>query len=311
MCKARTVGNCIIFLAIVLAIALALPACAQQSVESDANGANATDSRDEISKDPKLVMTQEMASAEQCVRELVNGYENKVAVVVQPLNDDLGFSINGDISFTSASLIKLLILVEYLNEVDSGILESDAVYVRNSKDVVGGTGVIQSATANAQYTYDDLARYMIMYSDNTATNVLIDLMGAENINNEAKRLGLASTYLNRRMMQLNTGVENYISANDATFILREIARHAISSQTAATKAEDYLKSQTDMEGLIEGLPQNVIFGHKTGTLDSVRHDAGIVYSEHPYVITVLTALSATEANNLMENISRAVYERIG
>lgn len=255
-------------------------------------------------------MTQDMADAERCVRELVSGYGDKVAVVVQPLDDGLGFSINGEEDFVSASMIKLLILMEYLDEVDSGVLDSDAIYALDGKDVVGGTGTIQSSAEGAQYTYDDLARYMIMYSDNTATNVLIDLMGMDAINMEAQRLGLTSTTLNRRMMQLGTGVENYISANDAALILREIARHTCLSQASSIKAEDYLKSQTDKKGLAEGLPQGISFGHKTGTLDSVRHDAGIIYGEYPYVIVVLTSLPAEGANDLMKEISRGVYEKL-
>lgn len=72
-------------------------------------------------------------------------------------------------------------------------------------------------------------------------------------------------------------------------------------------AESYLLEQSDPEGLAQGLPANVPFGHKTGSLSSVRHDGGIVYGENPYVVVVLTSLDGGTANALMSNISRAAY----
>ena len=76
------------------------------------------------------------------------------------------------------------------------------------------------------------------------------------------------------------------------------------------KAESYLQAQTDNEGLAQGIPHTVPFGHKTGTLDSIRHDAGIVYAGKRYVIVTLTGLNSGEANPLMSRISETVYNAL-
>lgn len=258
----------------------------------------------------KSVMSEQIRSAYDGVKEIVSNYGDSVAVSVVPLDGSPGFSINGEKSFVSASMIKLLILADYLESVDEGNIDPNAIYTRNKKDVVGGTGVIQNEAAGTTYTYDDLARHMIMYSDNTATNVLIDILGMEAINSEASNLNLGGTNLQRKMMELNTGVENHISSDDAASILVSIANSSLSSKELCTKAESYLLKQTDSKGLAQGLPPDIEFGHKTGSLDSVRHDGGIVYSENPYVIVVLTELSASSANSLMSKISSTVYNSL-
>lgn len=253
-------------------------------------------------------MSEQMKAAEIAVRNIITPYGESVAVAVMPLDGTGGgFSINGDKAFTAASMIKLLVLAEYMREVDASDLDPADVYVLQTSDIVGGSGVVQEQSPGTPYAYAELARYMIKYSDNTATNILIDTMGKDLINLRSDDLGLTNTELRRRMMRVNEGEENYISANDAATLLCEIARHTLASEEICAIAESYLLEQSDPEGLAQGLPANVLFGHKTGSLSSVRHDGGIVYGENPYVVVVLTSLDEGTANALMSNISRAAY----
>ena len=93
-------------------------------------------------------------------------------------------------------------------------------------------------------------------------------------------------------------------------LVPNMSRTPTRSSGTSEVAESYLLEQADSEGLVAGLPSSVRFGHKTGALDSVRHDGGIVYGESPYVIVVLTSLDEAKANSLMEEISRMVYEAL-
>lgn len=255
-------------------------------------------------------MTPEMQEAEREVSALVAPYAESVAVAVVSLGEGGGFSINGDERFVSASMIKLLILAEYMQQVDAGMLDPDGIHVLDESDMVGGAGVVAGSSSGATFTYDELACHMIKYSDNTAANILIDTLGMEAINHRASALGLAQTELQRKMMHFDGDAENYISANDAAALLCGIAQHGLASDSTSEVAESYLLEQADSEGLVAGLPSSVRFGHKTGALDSVRHDGGIVYGESPYVIVVLTSLDEAKANSLMEEISRMVYEAL-
>lgn len=254
--------------------------------------------------------SQEMESLKAQVQQIVAPYGDNVSVVVAPVDGSPGFAINENRRFVSASMIKLLILAEFLSEVDGGVKSLNSTYTLEGSDIVGGTGKIQGDSPGTTYTYDDLARYMITHSDNTATNILIDSMGMSMINARAARLGLTQTDLQRKMMDLDSGRENHISAADAAAILLKTANHTLASEAMCTKAESYLQAQTDTEGLAQGVPHNIPFGHKTGSLDSIRHDGGIVYSSKPYVIVVLTSLDAGTANSLMARVSETVYNTL-
>ena len=243
-----------------------------------------------------------MSAAQAAVENIVSGYGENVAVSVRMLDGSGNFDINGDESMQSASMIKLLVLAEYLDEVDAGTISSDDAYELAYADVVGGSGTMQGDPVGTQYTLDEVARRMIAVSDNVGTNVLIERMGVEQIQAKADELGLAGTQIAHKLM---------ISANDAARILTRVAGSTLASADSCTRAEEYLLEQEDGEGLAQGLPNGVAFGHKTGTVDNIRHDGGIVYAEHPYVICVLTKnMGYDTANALMARISAAVYEAI-
>ncbi len=251
----------------------------------------------------------DMSGAEAAVAELLSGYEDKVFVSVRMLDGSGRFDFSGDESVQSASMIKLLVLAEYLDEVDSGELSPTDTYTLTREDAVGGSGSMQEDRVGTVYTLDEVARRMIYQSDNTATNVLIDLMGLGAIADKADELGLSGTVLRHKLMlPANDGTNNMMSANDAASILVRIANGELASAESCERAEVFLLEQEDDEGLTWGLLGGAAFGHKTGTVDGIRHDGGIVYAEHPFVICVFTrGLDYDEANMLMAQIGFAVY----
>ena len=243
---------------------------------------------------------------QRAVTDTLNAYTGEVGVCVMRFDGSEAFQINGNEKFVSASMIKLLILCEFMAQVDAGTIKLSDTYTLQGSDIVGGTGVIGDAGAGTSYTYDQLAKHMIAESDNTATNILIDKLGMAKINARAITLGLSNTDLQRKMMDTASGLENHMSANDAVVILKGIANHNIASQQMCETALGYLKAQTDNEGLAQTIPSGIEFPHKTGTLNAERHDAGIVYSKTPYLIAVFTN-DISSPNSLLANISNTVY----
>lgn len=260
---------------------------------------------EEVSAGP--VMSPQMQQAQQAVESIVASRGDAVAVCVLPVDGGAGFSINGSESFVSASMIKLAILAKYMHEVDAGAIGPADQYTLKSSDIVGGSGIVQNSSPGTAFTYDRLAEDMIKYSDNTATNILLDTLGMDAVNSYARGLGLSGTKVNRLMMHTESGLENYVTADECAQVLLGIAQGTLASREACNKAEAWLLAQDDRAGLIQGLPSGVGFGHKTGSLATVRHDGGIVYGEDPYVIVVLTRLDESTANSLMAEVSRAVY----
>ncbi len=184
----------------------------------------------------------------------------------------------------------------------------DKIYYLDSSDCVGGTGEINALPTGTSLSYSELAKAMIAYSDNTATNVLIDSLGMDVINKEAESLGLNGTKLQRLMMDFDSKTENYICAKDAATILRGFTDGTIGDEDTSALAIDFLKSQVDNDALTQGLPDGIEFAHKTGSLNGARHDGGIVYASEPYILVVLTTLESPTANQLMCDLSKAIYE---
>lgn len=245
---------------------------------------------------------QEIKELQQQIEELTQPYGSSVSVCIIDASNGNYCHVNSDKAFVSASMIKLAVLCEYMHAVDNGQLDpADRVALKNM-NVVGGTGLIQTER-HASYTYDELCRYMIMYSDNTATNVLINKLGQDAINERVQALGCKNTSLNRQLMALNTNTENWISARDAATILYKIKNGTAASSAMCAKALEYLSKQTDNEGMAEGISSGA-FAHKTGSLRSMRHDGGIVLGKHPYVIVALCDIGAGNANKLMKEIAQ-------
>ena len=243
------------------------------------------------------------------LEEIIEKYKDQIAVSVVPLeNNHTSFYFNKTGVFVSASMIKLLILCEFINQTDDNIISLDTNYTYKEEDKVGGAGVIQNEEFGTNFSYNTLAFYMIKYSDNIATNVLIDILGKDKINERAKILGLKSTQLNRKMM--TPGTENYISSEDIEIIIKGIAYQEVGSKQMCDRAMNYLLENDDFDGIARGLPTGTQFAHKTGSLIKIRHDGGIVFIKNKYIIIILTKDFALEqeANELMGNISSIVYD---
>lgn len=243
------------------------------------------------------------------LEDLITEYKDQIAVSVVPLeNNHTSFYFNESKVFVSASMIKLLILCEFIDQIDKKNISLESNYTYKEEDKVGGAGVIQTMPFGTNFTYDTLALYMIKYSDNIATNALIDILGMDNINNKSKELGLNSTELNRKMMK--EGEQNYINCEDIEVILKGILYKKIGSDFMCEKAMNYLLVNDDTDAIVRGLPNGTIFAHKTGSLAKIRHDGGIVFIKNKYIIIILTKDFQIEedANCLMGNISSIVYD---
>lgn len=267
-----------------------------------AENADSTDATKTNENSAEQSAPQEIKELQQQIEELTQPYGSSVSVCIIDASNGNYCHVNSDKAFVSASMIKLAVLCEYMHAVDKGQLNpADRVALKNM-NVVGGTGLIQTER-HASYTYDELCRYMIMYSDNTATNVLINKLGQDAINERVQALGCKNTSLNRQLMALNTNTENWISARDAATILYKIKNGTAASSAMCAKALEYLSKQTDNEGMAEGISSGA-FAHKTGSLRSMRHDGGIVLGKHPYVIVALCDIGAGNANRLMKEIAQ-------
>lgn len=236
---------------------------------------------------------------------LLEGYSGEVGVALYRFGDGFRYERNARAPRFAASLIKLFVLLEALAQVDAGKLELTARHPLRSDDVVGGNGVLKLLDAGLTPTLRDLLTLMIAVSDNTATNILIDLVGEEAVNRRCEALGLHATRLVGKLSlpeaRYNTlqrrGERNRTSPSDVLELLVALAEGRWLSDAASILALTTLEAQLYTEALARYLPTDpelderpVTVASKSGCLRGVWHDAGVISrgGKPCYALVVMT-----------------------
>jgi beta-lactamase class A len=196
-----------------------------------------------------------------------------------------------DAVFATASTIKLSILYEMFRQAAEGRLKLDDVRVLDRRHAVGGAGVLSQLTAPAM-PLRDYATLMIVLSDNTATNVLIDAVGMENVTNRMTALGLKRTKLRRRMIDTEAALRGDENVSTPAEIARLLELLHGGEQLTGEHREELLGilQKPKSTPIHRGVPSSIPVASKSGSLDGVQVDAGIVsLPGRPYVFTVMVA----------------------
>lgn len=216
------------------------------------------------------------------------------------------FSHQPDRQVVSASTIKVPILLAALDKLDL----DTPVFIGQEK-ILEDSQVFEQGPG--EYTVDECCRWMIITSDNTATNALIDLVGMEAINAAMRSMGLSQTVLMRRMLDyeaIAAGKNNFTSARDMLTVYKAIEDQTILTPALCSYAKEVLLGQRCKNLLFRYIPATVEAAHKTGELESVFHDAGIIYqSTSKYFIGVFVTdvKSEVEAGRCIGSIAKHVF----
>lgn len=251
------------------------------------------------------------ASVRQAIEQVTAPYGQAVSVTYLPVGTPAGIvSVNGSTQHASASMIKLVVLAALLDKVAAGEINLAAQVEVTSSDIVSGTGTVQD-DGPGTYELQELARRMIADSDNTATNVIVDLIGMDAVNEEASKLGLTGTAMARKMMDVvaaDQGMRNRMTSDDAATVLNLIATGKLVNEQMSELAMSFLLQQTINAGLTDAIPAGVQVAHKTGELNQAEHDGGVVLAAHPYVLVVMTeGIDNYLGVSVIADVSRAVY----
>lgn len=201
--------------------------------------------------------------------------------------------VNADMRFAAASLAKLPILIEVTRQVEAGRLSWETRYRVSEEASISNTGVLADLLPDLQPTLHDLAHLMITISDNTAANMLLNLVGMQAINVTMHQMGLTSTWLERRFLDFEArkaGRDNWTTAGDMALLLSYLCTGMLPDHE---RLLSMLLSQNDRTMLPAYWGEEVPFAHKTGELPGILHDAGILYLPDmistPFVVIVMTA----------------------
>jgi beta-lactamase class A len=246
------------------------------------------------------------------VRKLAAGLAAPTAIEVFDLSTGYHMGWNSSASMPAASTIKIPVMVEVFLQLQAGKFDLQRRVELTASDKDYGSGDLCDAPVGTMYPISVLIDKMIDVSDNTATNMLIRLVGRRSINSGMVDLGLRRTRLTQDIRTSDWGIRQNLRTSPADLVrlLELMARRQLVDQWSSNEMISILEQDQFNTLIPEPLPIDVPIAHKTGSFFDTLNDAGIVYAgDAPYVIAVMTtSLRSQDAGRrFIHTISRLAY----
>jgi beta-lactamase class A len=228
------------------------------------------------------------------IQQLLSHFEGKLWLYARNLDTGADFGIRPDERVRTASTIKLPILCALFDLVAAGKVRWDEKLTLHDADKVSGSGVLHEFSDGMQFPVRDVAHVMIVLSDNTATNLILDRIGSDAVNDYLDRIGLKTTRSLRKIRGDGTALKPPSGMSKASLLpenkafglgvstpremitlLEKIERGQVVSPEASREIIAILKRQQYKDGIGRHRADDV--ASKSGALDALRSDVGIVY----------------------------------
>jgi beta-lactamase class A len=251
---------------------------------------------------------------ERTIDEVDRTLDGTMGVALLDLSDGRKFLLRADDVYAQASSIKICVLAELYRQAQQGKLRLTDPYTVNASDLVQDSDIMGGLTPGVtRLTLRDLATMMVAVSDNSATNVLIDRVGMENVNALMSSLGLAHTRLRRKMMDLQAaseGRENISTPAEMMTLLEALYRGSVLNKALTDDFFKLLATHKD-SWIPRDLPENLKIADKPGALEGVRTDSGVIFVQgRPYILSVMTTYLLREraGEEAISRVSLAAWQ---
>jgi beta-lactamase class A len=250
---------------------------------------------------------------EKSILDIDRGLDGVMGVAIVDLTDGHKYLLHANDVYPQASSIKICVLAELYRQAQQGKLKLTDLYTVNASDLVQDSDIMGGLTPGfTQITLRDLATMMVAVSDNSATNVLIDHVGMDNVNAFLNVQGLRNTRLRRKMMDLKAaaeGRENVSTPNEMSNLLAALYRGEILNKEMTDDFFRVLSTHKD-SWIPRNLPDDLKIADKPGALEGVRNDSGVIFvDKRPFVLCVMTTYLHRERDgeDAITNIALAAW----
>ncbi|MBR4861747.1 MAG: serine hydrolase [Firmicutes bacterium] len=255
-----------------------------------------------------------MEKLEKMITEMAEASGENVSVLIKELGGSgRQAAYDSGAKMPSASTIKVPIMLAALEKVRTGDLRLDEKIYVGEELILEGAEAFENGPG--EFSLHELVAWMIITSDNTATNTLINLLGMEYINGYMREtLQVKTTVLQRCMLDKDAvarGLDNYITHDDLSVMFEKLYGGEILTEDLRRTALDILYSQRHQDQVLRYIWEPVRYAHKTGSLTGLNHDAGVIHiNVGKFYIGVSVYDSPNKRGNrqLSGNIGRLVYD---
>ena len=257
------------------------------------------------------------------LQNYISSQSGEIAVAIEIPDKNIYIGINDTVVMHAASTMKVPVMIEVFRQAEQGKFNlDDSLIVQNEfKSIIDGSTYsmdINEDSGDRLYgllgkkeSIRNLVIDMIIWSGNLATNLLIDLVSAENAQKTVNELGASGMQVLRGVEDIKAyraGKSNVTTARALTRIFTAILQGRAADQKSTSEMIGILLQQKFNDKIPAGLPGDVKVAHKTGSITAINHDSGIIYPPDgsPYVLTVLTRgfENPDEAKKCIAEISR-------
>lgn len=250
---------------------------------------------------PKVILPEAVPQTlDGRINAAIAGFKGKVWIYAKNLDSGKTFSLRGDERVRTASTIKLPIMVETYFQVSEGKLKWTDEIILSKEKKVGGSGILGEFSDNTKIDLRTAVNLMIVVSDNTATNLVLDRVTSDAVNARMESLGLTNIKSVRKIagsekdsrMAIDPVIKNFgigMSSPKETVELLEMLEFGKLINAEASKSMlDVLKRQQYKDGIGRNLLDTVPVASKSGTLDRLRADVGIIYTRRGRIAMAIT-----------------------
>lgn len=260
------------------------------------------------------------ASLDKRVRDEIAQFKGKVSLYAKNLDSGETYQFGGDDRVPTASTIKIAVLIEAHARVAEGKAKWTDELVLAKDKKVGGAGILQEFSDGLRLSLRDAVNLMMILSDNTATNLVIDVLSADAVNARMDSLGFKETRLMRRVFGGGISVEGQKEENkrfglgrttphEMVEIAEKLERGQVISAQASKDMIDLMKREQGTNGIWRR-QWKVTKATKSGALDALRSNVGIIYHPRGRIALAITCDQMPEVEWTVDNPAMLLMSRL-
>ncbi len=255
------------------------------------------------------------------IQNEIKDFKGKVWIYAKNLDTGKDFSLRADEQVRTASTIKLPIMVEVFHQIEQKKISWTDEFTLTKSNKQAGSGTLGEFSDGTKIDLKSTTNLMIVVSDNTATNLILDKISSNNVNAFMESLGLKNTLSLRKVggggdskayeEPLNKLFGIGVSTpRDMAKLLEKLERGEVVSKEASAEMIAILKRQQYTDGIGRNLLDTVPVASKSGALDRLRSDVGIIYTRRGRIVTAITVDDMPVIHYSMDNAGNELIWRL-
>ncbi len=241
---------------------------------------------------------ENLSLLKKSITDYTKRFKGTYGVYYINLVDGTRFGINDTSQYFAASTVKVPVNLYLFTKIQEGKIDPKMKMTYTKSDYEGGTGSIQYKSLGTRYTVRELSKLSIEVSDNVAINMIIRLLGRQNYKNFMKKLG--GKVVTER---------NYSCPKDMALYMKKVYEFYQKYPTLGGELIGYLENTIFNDRIPKLLPKGTRIAHKIGNYVGALHDVGIVFTDKPYAVAIMTKnIYEKESYDVIASISRKVYD---